>query len=105
LCDRFLVEDVFDETMNRVALVLVGASHLRNLARFFSTREWQVFDLTTRGWRISEQSVEKKTAEVAMLCNRIEKEKATVIFQLSNNSMYILYKVGSAGETKKSAGA
>jgi hypothetical protein len=50
LCDRFLVEDVFDETMNRVALVLVGASHLRNLARFFSTREWQVFDLTTPGW-------------------------------------------------------
>jgi hypothetical protein len=47
LCDRFLEKHVLDETMNRVALVLVGASHLRNLARFFSTREWQVFDLTT----------------------------------------------------------
>jgi hypothetical protein len=48
VCDRFL-EVVFDETMNRTDLVLIGASLLENMARLFSTLEWQVFDLTTQG--------------------------------------------------------
>jgi hypothetical protein len=37
VCDRFLEEEVFGETMNPMALVLIGASHLRNMARLIDT--------------------------------------------------------------------
>jgi hypothetical protein len=41
VCDRFPEEEVFDENaMGYMALVLVRASHLRNMARFFSPVEW-----------------------------------------------------------------
>jgi hypothetical protein len=59
VCDRFLEDEVFKETMNPTALVLVGASHLRNMARLLGASEWQVYDFTTPEWRISEQNVKK----------------------------------------------
>jgi hypothetical protein len=40
--------------VDRTALVLVRASHLRNMVRFFSPLELQVYDLTTPGWGTSE---------------------------------------------------
>ncbi len=97
VCDRFLDEDVFSETTNPTALVLVGASHLRNMARLFDTSEWQVYNLTTPGWRISEQNVKKKTAEIVNLGEEMELEKATIVLQLYDNSVFL---VGGAGGTK-----
>ncbi len=49
VCDRFLEEEMFDKTMNSMALVLVDTSHLRNLVRFFNAAEWQVYYLSTPG--------------------------------------------------------
>jgi hypothetical protein len=83
--------------MNRTALVLVGASHLRNMARLFSPADWQVYDLTTPGWRISDHTVKTKTAEIAKLGEQIDLEKATVILQVFDNSLYL---VGGTGGTK-----
>jgi riboflavin biosynthesis pyrimidine reductase len=97
VCDRFLEDEVFNEIMNPTALVLVGASHLRNMARLFGALEWQVYDLTTPKWRISEQNVKKKPAEIVSLGQEIELEKATVVLQLYDNSVFL---VGGAGGTK-----
>jgi hypothetical protein len=97
VCDRFLEDEVFTETMNRTALVLIGASHLRNMARYLDNGDWQVFDLTTPGWRINEQSVLEKVAELNRLGEQIELEKATILLQLYDNSVYL---VGGAGGTK-----
>jgi hypothetical protein len=97
VCDRFLEEDAFEETTNRTALVLVGASHLRNLARFLDTQEWQVHDLTTPGWRISDHAVEQKTQEIVNLSEHIDLEKSTVILQLFDNCVFM---AGGAGGTK-----
>jgi hypothetical protein len=97
VCDRFLDEDVFTETTNPTALVLVGASHLRNMARLFDASEWQIYDLTTPGRRISDQNVKKKVAEIANLSEEIELEKATIVLQLYDNSVFL---VGGAGGTK-----
>lgn len=72
----FLEEEVFDEgAMDHTALVLVGASHLRNLARFFSPSEWQVYDLTTPGWHISQQLVQLKLAELEKVVSKVDLEK------------------------------
>ncbi len=97
ICDRFLEDEVFDDAMNRTALVLVGASHLRNLARFLDTPELQVFDLTTPGWKITDSNVKEKTAEIMSLSKEIDLENATVILQLYDNSVFM---VGGAGGTK-----
>jgi hypothetical protein len=85
------------ETTNCTALVLVGARHLRNLARFLDTPEWQVYDLTTPGWRISDLAVQQKTAEIVKPSEQIELEKSTIIVQLFDNSVYM---AGKAGGTK-----
>ncbi len=95
VCDRFLEEDAFEETTNRTALVLVGASHLGNLARFLDTQEWQVHDLTTPGWRISDHSVELKTQEIVNLSEHIDLEKSTVILQLSTTVFLWLAEQGA----------
>jgi hypothetical protein len=73
------------------------ACHLRNMARLLDTSGWQILDLTTPGWKISELSVKKKTAEVVSLGKTIDLEKATVILQLYDNSVFL---VGGAGGTK-----
>ncbi len=56
-----------------------------------------MYDLTTLGWKISEQNVQQKLAELTKLGEQIELEKATVILQLYDNSVYL---VSSAGGTK-----
>jgi hypothetical protein len=83
--------------MNHTALVLVSASHLRNLARFLETPEWQVYDLTTPGWKITESNVTSKTAEITWLGDQIALENATIILQLFDNSVFL---VGGTGGTK-----
>jgi hypothetical protein len=67
------------------------------MARLLDTSAWQVFDLTTPGWRISELSVKQKVAEIDTLGQTVELEKATVLLQLYDNSVFL---VGGAGGTK-----
>jgi hypothetical protein len=50
--------------------------------------------LTTPGWRITEHTIRTKTAEITKLGEQIDLEKATVILQLYDNSVYL------AGGTK-----
>jgi hypothetical protein len=75
----FMDEDVFDLVNHGcMALKLVRASHLKNLARFTTSTKWQVFNLTTPGWCISEQTIQQKTAEIAKLGKEMDLAKAVV---------------------------
>jgi hypothetical protein len=58
--------------VDRTALVLVRASHLRNMVKFFNPLELQVYDLTTLGWCTYEQSVQQKLAELEKLASEID---------------------------------
>jgi hypothetical protein len=98
ICDRYLEEEVFSEATNRTALVLVGASHLQNLARFLETPELQIFDLTSPGWKITESNVTSKTAEIVSLGDQITLENATIVLQLYDNSVFM---VGGGWRHKK----
>jgi hypothetical protein len=98
ICDRFMDSDVFDETMmDRTALILIGASHLRNIGRFFKQEDWRVIDLTTPGWRISENSVKNKVEEIKNLAEEIDVKTSVCILQLYYNSIYL---VGGPGGVK-----
>ncbi len=80
--------------MDRTALVLIGASHLRNIGKFFDQEAWRVFDLTTPGWRITDDAVREKIAQVKDLATEIDLKEAVCVLQLYDNSVYL---VGGSG--------
>jgi hypothetical protein len=98
ICDRFMDSEVFDETMmDRTALILIGASQLRNTGRFFRQEDWRVIDLTTPGWRISENSVKTKVEELKNMAADIDLKSSVCVLQLYDNSIYL---VGGPGGVK-----
>jgi hypothetical protein len=91
ICDRHIDLEVFDDSqMDRTALVLIGASHLRNIGKFFDQEAWKVFDLTTPGWRVTDDAVREKTAQVKDLANEIDLKEAVCVLQLYDNSVYLV---------------
>jgi hypothetical protein len=72
------------------ALVLIGARHLRNIGRFIDQEAWKVFDLTTPDWRITNDVVQKKIAQVKDLASEIELKDAVCVLQLFDNSIYMV---------------
>jgi hypothetical protein len=73
ICERHIDLEVFDEShMDRTALVLIGASHLRNIGKFIGQEAWKVYDLTTPGWRIINDAVREKIAQVNDLASEID---------------------------------
>ncbi len=90
-CDRYIDSDMFDENMmGRTALILIGASHLRNIGRFFNQEDWRIFDLTTPGWIISKNSVNEKIKQVRNLALYIDLKTSVCIMQLNDNSSYLV---------------
>jgi hypothetical protein len=71
-------------------LVLIGASHLRNIGWFIDQEAWKVFDLTTPGWRITNDAVQNKIAQVKNLASETELKDAVCILQLFDNSIYMV---------------
>ncbi len=69
---------------------MIGASHLRNIGRFIDQEAWKVFDLTTPGWRITNDAMQKKIAQVNDLASDIELKDAVCILQLFDNSIYMV---------------
>jgi hypothetical protein len=72
------------------ALVLIGASHLRNIGQFIDQEAWKVFDLTAPNWRITNDAVQKKIAQVKDLASEIELKDAVCVLQLFDNSIYMV---------------
>jgi hypothetical protein len=99
VCDRFMEDDVFDEkTMDRTDLVLIGASHLANIAKHLGDEKWKVTDLTKPGWRISKDTVEAMVTTVTETAAGVNLETAVVVLQLFDSSVYLVNK--SDGEKR-----
>jgi hypothetical protein len=91
ICDRHIDIEVFDEShMDRTALVLIGASHLRSIGKFFDQEAWRVYDLTTPGWRITNDAVREKIAQVNDLASEMDLKDAVCVLQLYDNSVYLV---------------
>jgi hypothetical protein len=91
ICDRYTDSDVFDENMmERTAIILISANHLRNIGRFFTQEDWRTFDLTTPGWRISENNFKEKIEEIKNLASEIDIKTTVCIMQLYDNSIYLV---------------
>jgi hypothetical protein len=99
VCDRFLEEDVFDDSaMDRTDLVLIGASHLANVARNIHPKHWKISDLTHPGWRINNASVAEMVDRLTELSISTNLNNVTVVLQLFDNSVYM---VGGPGGEKR----
>ncbi len=99
VCDRFMEADVFyDKTTDRTDLVLIGASHLANIAKHLENEKWKVTDLTKPGWLINKDTVEEMMATVTDTAAGVNLESAVVILQLFDSSVYLVNK--SDGEKR-----
>jgi hypothetical protein len=102
ICDRFTEEDVFeDSTKDRTDLVLIGASHLARTARCLNPETWNILDLTQPGLRINSASVNDIMKKVSELSQEVDIDKATIVLQLFDNSVFM---VGGPGGAKKAPG-
>jgi hypothetical protein len=76
--------------MDRTDLVLIGASHLANIAKHLGDEKWKVTDLTKPGWRINKDTVEAMMATVTETAAVVNLETAVVILQLFDSSVYLV---------------
>ncbi len=102
VCDRFMEEDVFnDSAMDHTDLVLIGGSHLGNVAKNINPEHWKIGDLTRPGLRINGGTMPKMVERVSELSNSINMDNATVVLQLIDNSVYM---AGGPGGEKRLPG-
>jgi hypothetical protein len=76
--------------MDRTALVLIGASHLRNIGKFVDQETWRVYDLTSPGWRITNDAMREKIAQINDLASEMDLKDAVCVLQLYDNSIYLV---------------
>ena len=73
-------------------LIILGSSHSSRASFEFDTNRFEVRDLSTPGWRISEESVEEKLAELKDEVLASDERKTTVFYQLFDNSSFWVSK-------------
>jgi hypothetical protein len=99
VCDRFLDEDVFDDiALDRTDLVLIGGSHLSNVAKSINQEHWKITDLTRPGLRINSATVPNLVERIQEFAGDIDFDNATVILQVFDNSVYM---AGGPGGEKR----
>jgi hypothetical protein len=81
-------EDVTEGDLEKV--VLVGGSHSTRLADELDETCLEVMDLSVRGWRLSEASVEEKAKELTEVVSNMDPGKTTIVYQLYDNSSYLV---------------
>jgi hypothetical protein len=78
-------------------LILIGASHLSNVADKLNTDKWEIINMCQRGFRITDTTVGelvRKLVEETMIQDHND---VTAIIQLLDNSVFL---VGGPGGTR-----
>ncbi len=89
IIDRYMKDDVFkDEDGSKEDIILIGASHLNQVADRLDSDKWNVINLCKPGFRISDESVAMLTREIGELGKTVQLKNTTVILQLFDNSDY-----------------
>lgn len=84
--DEQLGEDLFSSAREKI--VFIGSSHGSRASDNISPDEFEVVDLTSPGWRISEASVDEMVESLQEELYSCDEEKTTIVFQLFDNSSY-----------------
>jgi hypothetical protein len=94
IVDRYLDSEVFDDCRKQT-VILIGASHLNRIADRIETEKWEVVNLCSPGFRITEGTVASLTKRIEELGRSMQLENCTAILQLFDNTVY---KVGGRAE-------
>jgi hypothetical protein len=81
-----LIEDV----MERV--IMTGGSHTSRMTNELDDTCLQVKDISRRGWRLSEETVEEKVEKLKEFVNETDERRTTVVYQLFDNVCYQVKK-------------
>jgi hypothetical protein len=82
-------EDVTEDSLEKV--VLMGGSHC---ARMVDQDETclDVVDISVRGWRITDSSVEEKVRELTEIVSQSDEKRTTIVYQLFDNCSFFAKK-------------
>jgi hypothetical protein len=84
--------DVFEEELEKV--VLMGGSRSSRMTDELDDTCLEVVDISVRGWKISEKSVDEKVKELTEIVSQCDEKRTTIIYQLYNNCSFFAKKVG-----------
>jgi hypothetical protein len=69
-------------------IIVMGASHAGRIADVLDSMDLEVVDLTTPGWKITEQNVEKLSAQLQEVLAEDPERETILIYQLFDKSVY-----------------
>jgi hypothetical protein len=93
IVDRYMESEVFEDC-SKQTLLLIGASHLNRIADRIDMDKWEVINLCSPGFRITDSTVASLTKRVEELGSSVQLENCTAILQLYDNTVY---QVGGPG--------
>jgi hypothetical protein len=81
---------------------MVGGSHSSRLTEELDETCLEVMDITVRGWRVTESSVEEKAKELAEIVSTTDQSRTTILYHLYDNSSYMVKRAdGTRGLPEK----
>ncbi len=83
--------EVFEDELEKV--VLMGGSHSSRMTDELDDTCLEVVDISVRGWKISEKSVDEKVKELTEIVSQCDEKRRTIVYQLYDNSSFFVKKV------------
>ena len=72
---------------------MVGASHSSRMTDELDDTCLEVVDISVRGWRISEKSVDEKVKELTEIVSQCDEKRTTIVYQLYDNVSFFAKKL------------
>jgi hypothetical protein len=82
--------EVFEDELEKV--IMVGASHSSRMTDELDDTCLEVVDISVRGWRLSEKTVEEKVKELTEIVSQCDEKRTTVVYQLYDNVSFFAKK-------------
>jgi hypothetical protein len=83
--------DVFEDVLEKVAVM--GGSHSSRMTDELDDTCLEVVDISARGWKISEKSVDEKVKELTEIVSHCDEKRTTIIYQLYDKCSCFAKKV------------
>jgi hypothetical protein len=82
--------DVTEDVLEKV--VLMGGSHCARMTDELDETCLDVVDISVRGWKISDASVDEKVKELTEIVSQSDEKRTTIVYQLFDNCSFYVKK-------------
>ncbi len=85
--------EVYDQSQNIIErVVMLGGSHSSRLTDELDDTCMEFMDISRRGWRLTEETVDKKVKELSEFLESTDEKRTTVVYQLFDNMSFMVKK-------------